>query len=336
MKALILIIFCMSICAVSSYASEPEEGVLALKTDPSGAKVYINGQLLTNSTPVVLRLAPGRHEIRAEKQWLSQQTSVIIENRATVVKTMRLKSIVGQTLVDSLSTGDACAYCPQMVVLPAGQFKMGDIQSEVTVKIKHPFAMGKYEVTFVEYDAFAQATGQQLPADNGWGRGVRPVINVDWHQATAYAEWLSKQTGRTYRLPTEAEWEYAARAGTQTDYWWGTRIGRGHANCYLCGSRWSGEMTITVGAFEPNPFGLHDMLGNVMEWTCSQYAALHTGKVLQCAQIDSPAVKYTLRGTGWGTRSDTAQINARFPRNKSSARPFIGFRVVRLFPANSE
>jgi hypothetical protein len=91
------------------------------------------------------------------------------------------------------------------------------------------FAMGRYEVTFAEYDKFAQATGREKPSDEGWGRGNRPVINVSWHEATAYAKWLSQQTGQQYRLPTEAEWEYAARAGKTTKYWWGNQIGSNKA-----------------------------------------------------------------------------------------------------------
>ena len=93
------------------------------------------------------------------------------------------------------------------------------------------FAMGRYEVTFAEYDKFADATGRGKPDDRGWGRGNRPIINVNWHDATAYAAWLSTETGKEYRLPTEAEWEYAARAGTETKYWWGNEIGSNQANC---------------------------------------------------------------------------------------------------------
>ena len=124
-----------------------------------------------------------------------------------------------------------------MVIIAAGSFRMGDIQGggrnnekplhDVSVD---KFAMGKYEVTFAEYDKFAEATGRKKPSDNGWGRGNRPVINVSWNDARAYAKWLSDQTGKTYRLPTEAEWEYAARAGTSTKYWWGNEIDKSKAN----------------------------------------------------------------------------------------------------------
>jgi formylglycine-generating enzyme required for sulfatase activity len=162
---------------------------------------------------------------------------------------------------------------PEMVILPAGTFKMGDIQGggsdrekpvhEVSVA---RFAIGRYEVTFAEYDQFAKATGRIKPDDEGWGRGKHPVINVTWYDAKAYTEWLTEQTGKQYSLPSEAQWEYAARAGTETKYWWGNEIGENRANCRNCGSQWDGSSTAPVGSFGPNPFGLYDTAGNVWEW----------------------------------------------------------------------
>ena len=93
----------------------------------------------------------------------------------------------------------------------------------------------------LQYDRFAKATGRDLPSDRGWGRGNRPVINVNWHDAKAYAQWLTQQTGKKFRLPSEAEWEYAARAGTTTKYSWGNDIGRNNANCNGCGSQWDNK-----------------------------------------------------------------------------------------------
>jgi formylglycine-generating enzyme required for sulfatase activity len=163
---------------------------------------------------------------------------------------------------------------PEMVVIPAGRFRMGDIQGGGYkdekpvhgVTMARSFAMGRFPVTFAEYDPFAEATERAPPNDAGWGRGNRPVINVSWEDALAYAEWLSEQTGKSYRLPTEAEWEYAARAGSDTGYWWGKEIGHNRANCAICGSEWDGKQTAPAGSFEPNPFGLYDTAGNVWEW----------------------------------------------------------------------
>jgi formylglycine-generating enzyme required for sulfatase activity len=162
---------------------------------------------------------------------------------------------------------------PEMVVVAAGSFQMGDMQGRDqaalpvhTVKIQKPFAIGRYEVTFEEYDKFAQATGRKLPYDGGSGRGRQPVINFSWQEAVEYARWLSTEAGKHYRLPTEAEWEYVARGGTETAYWWGDQMKSGMANCAGCGSPWDEKLTAPVGSFPPNPFGLYDLTGNVWEW----------------------------------------------------------------------
>ena len=168
---------------------------------------------------------------------------------------------------------------PEMVILPTGSFSMGSHVTESdrpsegpvrTVTISKRIAIGKYEVTFADYDRFADATaGVDRPSDNTWGRGSRPVINVNQADAKAYAAWLSTQTGKSYRLPTEAEWEYAARAGTSTRYSWGNSINCSQARY---GRRTEGECSnsldgpVAVGSFAANPFGLYDMHGNVWEW----------------------------------------------------------------------
>ena len=162
---------------------------------------------------------------------------------------------------------------PEMAAIPAGGFIMGESGGDKrlgpahAVVIAYPFHIMKTELTFAEYDRYAADTGKTKPDDEGWGRGRRPVINVSWHDAQDYAEWLSRKTGRRYRLPTEAEWEYAARAGGGARYAWGEHIGRGRANCKACGSSWDGKQTAPVGSFAPNAWGLHDMHGNVWEWT---------------------------------------------------------------------
>ncbi|MCE7913343.1 MAG: TIR domain-containing protein [Nitrosomonas sp. PRO4] len=162
---------------------------------------------------------------------------------------------------------------PDMVRIPPGKFLMGHDeiiwreggpQHEVT--IAYAFEIGKYEVTFDEYDAFAKATHRKLPDDRGWGRGKRPVINVTFDDVQAYVQWLAQQTGKKYRLPTEAEWEYVAQAGTQTTFWWGDLLGQNNANCSDCGSQWDDKQTAPVGSFKPNAFGLYDTAGNVAEW----------------------------------------------------------------------
>lgn len=111
------------------------------------------------------------------------------------------------------------------------------------VELSKPFAIGKFEVTFEEYEAFVQMVRSSEPFDGGWGRGRRPVILVAWQYARNYARWLSLVTGKDYRLPTEAEWEYAARSGARTTYWWADEIGENRVNCRGCGSQWDGRQT---------------------------------------------------------------------------------------------
>ncbi len=237
----------------------------------------------------------------------------------------------GNVFRDRLKNG---GYGPQMVWIPAGQFRMGDIQGgggsdeqpvhSVSVK---KFAMGVYEVTFAEYDKFADATGRRKPNDYGWGRGNRPVVNVSWHDANAYMEWLSQQTGHQYRLPTEAEWEYAARAGTTTKYWWGNDIGSNKANCSnrYCGD--SFDYTAPVGSFAKNPFGLYDTVGNVWEWTCSKYTNKYNGQEQQC--VDS-AGYFVLRGGAWSYNATWARSASRINYDPAYRYNNYGFRPARI------
>ena len=168
-----------------------------------------------------------------------------------------------------------CPTCPELVVVPSGRFRMGCVSGRDCRDAEQPvhevdvplFALGVYEVTFEEYDRFVQATGHRRPTDRGWGRGGRPVIDVSWEDAEAYVAWLSRETGEAYRLPSESEWEYAARAGTTTRYSWGQDVGRNRANCAGCGGRWDdANRTAPAGSFAANGWGLHDMHGNVWEW----------------------------------------------------------------------
>ena len=163
-----------------------------------------------------------------------------------------------------------------MVVIPAGTFRMGCVSGRKCEADERPtrdvtvaaFAMSRTEVTFDQWDVCTQFGGCRRVRDviyripkqpsEGWGRGNRPVINVSWEDAQSYVSWLSMETGEEYRLPSEAEWEYAARAGSSTAYWWGNDIGRNRANCKDCRSRWNGR-TAPVGSFAANAFGLHDM-----------------------------------------------------------------------------
>ena len=148
-----------------------------------------------------------------------------------------------------------CPECPELVAVPAGRFIMGSDSDEANegpaqpVVIARPFAIGVYEVTFAEWEACVAAAGCSVnPDDHKWGRERRPIINVNFAQVQEYLRWISARTGKTYRLPSEAEWEYAARAGTTTPYWWGDAAGTNLANCRDCGSEWSKLSSGPVGS----------------------------------------------------------------------------------------
>ena len=190
-----------------------------------------------------------------------------------LIRALLLFCVVTATGFSTAFTADFVEPVTQMafVYIKGGTFDMGDITHKdelaspprkVTV---NDFYMGKFEVTFAQYDQFCDETGRDKPFDRGWGRDQRPVIFVNWHDAMAFAKWLASKTGKPYRLPSEAEWEYAARAGTSTYYWWGDQPGIALANCKDCGDQWE-EQTAPVGSFAPNPLGLYDMNGNVYEW----------------------------------------------------------------------
>jgi len=160
-----------------------------------------------------------------------------------------------------------------MVSVPAGKFRMGDStghggadERPLRNVVIAAFKLARHEVTFAQFDRFCAATGRTPPDDNGWGRDDRPVINVSWDDAVAYIDWLNTESGRKFRLPSEAEWEYAARAGTTTDFWWGPEFSsdRGNAKSTGGADQWAG--TAPVGQFPANPLGLFDMNGNVREW----------------------------------------------------------------------
>lgn len=182
--------------------------------------------------------------------------------------------VPGDEFSDALASG---GQGPEMVVIPAGRFRMGCVSGQDCygfefpvhdVTISRSFAVSKYEVTFAQWDGCVAAGGCRgyRPGDRDWGRGQRPVINVSWEDAQSFVSWLSIHTGEDYRLLSEAEWEYVARAGSSSAYSWGSDIGSNRANCYGCGSRWDDSQTAPVGSFSANAFGVYDMHGNVEEW----------------------------------------------------------------------
>ena len=228
---------------------------------------------------------------------------------------------------------------PTMVSIAGGSFSMGcgspdtaclDAEKPVhTVTVKS-FRLSKHEVTFDQYDAFAIATGRAKPDDKGWGRGDRPVINVNWEDANAFVTWLAKQTGEPYRLPTEAEWEYAARAGTSTIYLWGNEVGFGLANCTGCGSNFDGDRTSPVGTFAANKFGLHDVHGNVWEWVQDCWQEGYAGAPSDgSARLTGNCSSRILRGGSWLNNPSYLRIAYRNWLSSNLRDVNTGFRVAR-------
>ena len=177
------------------------------------------------------------------------------------------KAVGKQEFQDPLKNG---GVGPTMILIPAGTYSMGSNSSnnerpKHTVNIKS-FAIGKYEVTFADYDLFAKATGRQIPESGRMKRSTHPVINISWDDAYSYTKWLSEQTGKKYRLPSETEWEYAASTGKKSPFWWGYDEQAGEAHCFGCDSGFDPRQPGKIGSFKPNNFKLHDTAGNVAEW----------------------------------------------------------------------
>ncbi len=231
----------------------------------------------------------------------------------------------GDTFQDELSQG---GLTPLMKVLAGGEFQMGDSQGHGDEQPVHrvtvaSFAIGVYLVTFAEYDHFCQATGREKPSDQGWGRDKRPVINVTWHDAVAYCDWLSEQSGREYRLASEAEWEYAARGDTQTRYWWGNDMDGGC--CWYKDN--SGGKTHLVGEKRANPFGLYDMSGNVWEWCLDTYHDSYQGAPTDgSAWLDDGASRL-LRGGSWLGNTDSCRSASRNSHAATYRFNSGGFRI---------
>jgi formylglycine-generating enzyme required for sulfatase activity len=221
---------------------------------------------------------------------------------------------------------------PEMVVVRGGCFLMGSAkgdpasdrderQHEVCVK---DFEIARYEVTFDEYDRFVAATGREAPFDEGWGRGQQPVINVTWEDATAYTQWLSRTTGRGYRLPTEAEWEYACRSGGQPQRY----CGADRANplgCYADNCRGRAHL---VGSRPANGLGIHDMSGNVGEWTCSFYDPRYRGSEQRCAKPGDGGSRVG-RGGSWLDAEEYLRAASRAGGHTKFRAITLGFRLAR-------
>ena len=243
--------------------------------------------------------AQGREGIEAAGYFAEGEADVLLE----MCGDTGAGAGIGQTALERELAGE-------MVSIPAGTFRMGDLSGagwdyekpvrSVTVPA---FKLGKYEVTYAQWDACVADGGCNgyTPGDGGWGSGNRPVSNVSWDDAQSFIRWLNSKTGGNYRLPTEAEWEYAARSGSTTEYSWGDDLGSNRANCDndYCGDSW--DYTAPVGSFPANPWGLHDMHGNVWEWAQDCWNDSYEGAPTDgSAWTSGDCSQRVFRGGAWG------------------------------------
>jgi formylglycine-generating enzyme required for sulfatase activity len=240
-----------------------------------------------------------------------------------------------------------CDKCPEMAVVPSGSFMMGspageegrssDESPQHSVTISKPFAVGRLAVTFDEWDACVADGGCNgyKPADGGWGRGRQPVINVSWTDAEAYVTWLSRKTGKVYRLLTEAEREYVTRAGTTTPFWWGASISTSQANydgskTYGGGSKGeSRQKTVPVDSFPPNPWGLYQVHGNVWDWVEDCYHNGYTGAPSDGSARISETCSRVFRGGSWHGDPMYLRSAHRGVEPPDSRNDYRGFRLAR-------
>ena len=295
---------------------------LTVHSNVFGDEVFIDGKSY-GATPVTVELLMDSYKVEVRKDGHKPH-----RERVQLYSNYTLTA----TLIDIIRE-----LQDNMVKIPAGEFRMGDIQGDGSI-FEYPvhrvsvseFWLSKTEVTFEQWDICVTVGGcRHRPSDRR--RGSRPVIRVSWEDITEqFIPWLNKTTGKQYRLPSEAEWEYAARAGSDTKYSWGNNIGNNKANCKGCGSLWDNIMPAPVGSFTSNAFGLYDMHGNVSEWTQDCWNSVYKSAPSDgSAWLSGKCYWRVSRGGSWdiiprGLRSAYRNNNSTGNRYNN-----IGFRLAR-------
>jgi formylglycine-generating enzyme required for sulfatase activity len=302
---------------------------------PDGKQGFISGRLVR---PIEGRAAP--EEAPAPKiepaAPTRSETGTAAEPEPPAEVDIAAVDVGSPEQIDDLSTFKECESCPVMVALPEGRFSMGSADGSSSerpvrdVTIGQPFALGKFEVTVAEWKACASAGACRDIGDLEPGDDERPMQNISWPDAQAFVAWLSKTTGEAYRLPTESEWEYAARGGKSTKFWWGNSSVDGRANCSECQENWDRKRPASIGTFEANPFGLHDMHGGVAEWVMDCWNANYRGAPSDSsARMSGNCPQRVLRGGSWRSKLADVTSSSRF-RYDTQVRYYTnGFRVAR-------
>ncbi len=279
--------------------------------------------------------------------WINQAPLKEQLNWWTVMRPYMLSSVrpyvltpeAEQALMPGQTFRECAKDCPEMVVVPSGEFVMGSPLGEAgrsanegprqNIVLDRQFAVSKFPVTFDDWDACVSVGGCSPVSDYGRGRGTKPVVRVSWIDAQNYIKWLFAMTGQKYRLLSEAEWEYAARAGNSTAFSWGAQIGLGNANCANCTSQWGGKQTSPVGSFKANGFGLFDMHGNVSQWVEDCYQNSHNGAAIDGSPRTSDCGLRTIRGGDWGSSWFRIRSASRASYTEDQRNLGVGFRVGR-------
>ncbi|OQX18829.1 MAG: hypothetical protein BWK76_06410 [Desulfobulbaceae bacterium A2] len=338
----------VALLATSTSALANDKGMLSIVTEPGDAKIFIDGTHKGNSPAepgqsFTIKLDEGEYTVSAIKSpdgGQEQFAEKMVFVADDTMQTITLK-LADRAPAEQAPATTGYMPNPEMVAIKAGSFRMGCLESDkkclsdakpVLDMNVAAFEIGKYEVTFEMWDAcFAQGGCKHLPSDDGRGRGQRPVMNVSWNDIQEFLAWINQKTGKNYRLPTEPEWEYAARAGTVTVYSWGDEVGKDHANCAGCGSQWDNKQTAPVGSFAANPWGVHDMHGNVREWVdgCPwSYKAVST----QASDWKYPGKctpdRRVLRGGSWLSIPSYVRAASRDDATPEDRNRFNGFRLA--------
>ena len=318
---------------------EAERGFADSSVDMAASgrpKLVASGNVFTKPS-VVVNQAP----LRAAEE----------EARKRRGKTRVVVGLPGREEERWLAPGESiqdASFAPEMVLVPPGKYFQGDETGPVDgikrreVTIGYPLLVGKFPVTFDEWDAYVEKSGgstgflgigrtkPHTPSDAGWGRGRRPVIYVSWKDTQAYATWLSETTGKSYRLLSEAEWEYACRAGTETAYSFGDTITKSQAQ-FSEGDWGSAKQTVEVGRFPASPFGLHDMHGNVWEWCQDAWVHNYQGAPVDVSARSSAdtSVSRVLRGGSWNYFPESLRSAVRFWNRPVIRSIGVGFRLAR-------